>query len=366
MPTPRTAPSSGLHMRYMRLIHLHLRGDTDGNGLSLPVPRGPIVVHDGGFDSDDGGGVGVLSYGSSDGGGGATAALSRRGNLLQLRARVMGLQCRLCRNEINGAVGDDDDDNDEEEAGRGERVYAFTPDEVYRIVESATTVRERLIVVLLLTTGLRIGGLCRLTVGEGGASVMERLLDERFPCWMDVPSRYTTVEKGGKRREIGPLMPSVRVLVAQWIRWERPREGGGSKYLFPAAQKKQAPAPVHMSIRAARDVINRVFDKALIPRDAPHRRPHTFRHTCIQMLRYNGLSFDDISKWIGHSSVSITSGVYGRLRQEDVQSVIAEKVPIMAASGSNSAPHEWQRVARMLRNPYVHGKCERMPREDGP
>ena len=50
--------------------------------------------------------------------------------------------------------------------------------------------------------------------------------------------------------------------------------------------------------------------------------PHTLRHTVVQMLYMTGMSFENIAKWIGHSNPSTTSGVYGRLSQNDVHGLL--------------------------------------------
>lgn len=92
----------------------------------------------------------------------------------------------------------------------------------------------------------------------------------------------------------------------------------------------------------------------------PHVHPHTFRHTVVQMLFLTGSSFEAIAKWIGHSSPQLTSSVYGRLLQRDVEAQLGE-VPFLGAGAPGAAADpaaEWQELSRFLRAPYHFTETE--------
>ena len=74
------------------------------------------------------------------------------------------------------------------------------------------------------------------------------------------------------------------------------------------------------------------------------------------MLYLNGMEFERIAKWIGHAHPSVTSNVYGRLSQLDVQ---LEGVPF-AAGGTEGAESRaaWQRVARFVHAPFLFDDAE--------
>ena len=64
---------------------------------------------------------------------------------------------------------------------------------------------------------------------------------------------------------------------------------------------------------------------------------------------------EHIAKWIGHSSPDVTSNVYGRLSDHDVQSLLSG-VPFLAGSPQRDAERrreEWHRLATFLNQPYV-------------
>lgn len=105
-------------------------------------------------------------------------------------------------------------------------VKTFSPDEVRRIVMAAESTRERLVIMLLLTTGLRRGGIARLRGPPVGTVVRHA---------RDVPLRLCTTEKSNVTREVR-LSPMVRILVAHWYRHCRPTHP--NPYLFPGSKHK--------------------------------------------------------------------------------------------------------------------------------
>ena len=70
-----------------------------------------------------------------------------------------------------------------------------------------------------------------------------------------------------------------------------------------------------------------------------------------------GLTFEEIAKIIGHSSSAITSGVYGRLKQADVQSG-ARKLPWAEETETDDKKEEWLSVCKYLRCPWTFANEE--------
>ena len=110
-----------------------------------------------------------------------------------------------------------------------EAVYAFSTREIRAILLACTTTLERLVVLLLLTTGLRIGGLSRLRLPIALPP------HEGFVRGRDIPRTLSTVEKNNATRVV-LLTSAVRVLVARWV-----REGGAQQppytFLFPSVRR---------------------------------------------------------------------------------------------------------------------------------
>lgn len=179
------------------------------------------------------------------------------------------------------------------------RAYAFNPREVRAVVEAAATTEERLVILLFLTTGLRIGGLCRLRVAPPLLQLQRRPVAPR-----DVPTELSTVEKNGRVRRVR-LCGTCRILVARWYEHGRHRgdnDGAAvasSPYLFPGVphhhhQQTQQQRWRPVSTRHVWDVCHRVFVRAGVT--GSHAHPHTFRHTVVRMLYCQGMTFEKIAQ----------------------------------------------------------------------
>ena len=209
------------------------------------------------------------------------------------------------------------------------RVYSFTPEEVYKITAASVTTKERLVVLLFLSTGLRLGGVCRLKIthaaGGAGAGAVNRTA--------------FAIEKNHIVREV-VLSPAVLALIEAWL----PERGASPEgYLFPGTPDATKPVGRSTLWRVCRCV----FTRAGVHGD--HVHPHTFRHTTIKLL-YIGLgkTFDGISKWIGHANPAVTSGVYGRLQAEEVSRMVVDD----DEEGANVDRDRWRDVSRHLRDPW--------------
>jgi integrase len=307
------------HVRYLHLLYGRVLNAT-GSVVPIPTPTtaGRVYCSEG---------LTALSSGSSQ------SATSDADGVQQnerraLREQVTALRAELC--EVTDQIAELD------------RVFAFAPAEVRAIVEAAVSARERLVVLLFLTTGLRIGGLSRLHVPDD-------LSETRAVTAAQVPEYLNTIEKNGKVRKVR-LSNSCRVLVARWYGSGRPP--GASRYLFPGSR-----AGKPLSTRYLWDVCHEVFRRARVA--GRHVHPHTFRHTVIQMLYMRGLGFDAIAKWIGHANPSITSGVYGRLSQRDLNGMMRGVLfTDDDNAGEEDAKRAWVRLSRFIADPYVFDEDE--------
>jgi integrase len=221
-----------------------------------------------------------------------------------------------------------------------ERVFAFSCEEVEVIVNTASSTLERLVIVVLLSTGLRLGGLSRLRFDGSLLETPNRATQ--------IPTHLFTVEKNGKSRKV-ELNATCRVLLARWYRDER--GDVRSPFGFPSRTASDRPC----STRRLWCVCRAIFTRAKMTGD--HLHPHTFRHTVIQMLYMIGKSFECIAKWIGHANPSITSGVYGRLKSDDVSSAL-QGVPFIPQVDRGSRKDAWLRVAKLINEPYTFPDAE--------
>lgn len=213
------------------------------------------------------------------------------------------------------------------------KVFAFNPSEIRAIFEACSTVLERLIMTLFFTTGMRIGGVCRLKWTKSD--------NPRAPLLgRNIPDQISSIEKGGKTRTVR-LTETARILIARW--YNKGRGQSQSLYLFPSARNEDG----CISSRHMWTICNRVFQAAELKGE--HVHPHTMRHTVIQMLYLSGMKFDAISKWIGHSHASITSNIYGKLSQRDIQ---LSGVPFAAENDGDNRKEEWRKVSKFVHCPF--------------
>ena len=196
-----------LHTLYYKILHIN---NDSKHILPFPIPKGQIFRIENRKKKKE-----EMNLGDSDDGD------ELEGREVQLA--LAALRGRVC--------------SDAEHVFDPNQMWAFSPDEVHRILDAAvTSTLEQLIVCLFMTTGLRIGGLCRI-----------RLHAQPGQWAQSVPDRAVTTEKNGKLRTI-PLVASVRILIARWWCGERPRAFPHSTWLFPSP-----PVCMHVS-QQTRDV----------------------------------------------------------------------------------------------------------------
>ena len=249
------------HVRYLsrfhgRVLHPDTRRYIPVPGAMLRRGRPPTF----GYASS-------ASFGSSSGvSEGEERVYAERREMLDLLAELRVTCCKDVGDPRGvdaapGAAGDP--------AGR---TFVFSPAEVRQIVDQACTTQEQLVVMLLLTTGMRIGGVARLRLPENGGPIR---------CAADVPDELTTVEKNQRIRRVRPTA-CVRVLLARWyVRGRRAAPTNG--YVFPSPLQvtpEGQPRETHVASRHIWRVCRGLFDR--IGLHGPHVHPHSFRHTVVQ------------------------------------------------------------------------------------
>lgn len=173
-------------------------------------------------------------------------------------------------------------------AGSEDTVDALSEEQVEQLlfyIENRNKVssRNKLIVYLLLYTGVRVSELVGI-----------KIADIDF-----LTSQLVVLGKGGKRREIG-LRQDVLRLVQQYMRDER---SGSvfhhSGYLLVSQRAEK------MHRDAVRDWLAKVSKELGFK-----LHPHLFRHTFCTMLLRKGVDLTTVSKLAGHSSVNMTAKSY--------------------------------------------------------
>jgi hypothetical protein len=167
--------------------------------------------------------------------------------------------------------------------------------------EAKKDTRDELFFMLMLTTGLRVGGVCNILTRHVA----------------DIRNNQYVVRKEGKTKEKGNKFASfvmctrVRELVSTWLARLRPADTG--PYLFPGTAQGS-----HISTDATRLSFARLCHKCGLK--GPQFHPHALRHTNAHMLLECGNSVEAVSKCLNHSSTAVTEKFYLRESAAEVQS----------------------------------------------
>lgn len=173
-------------------------------------------------------------------------------------------------------------------AGSEDSVDALSEEQVEKLLfyvenRNKVSTRNKLIVYLLLYTGVRVSELVGI-----------KIADIDF-----LTSQLIVIGKGGKRREIG-LRQDVLHLVKQYMKEERSEAiFHHSDYLLVSQRAEK------MHRDAVRDWL------AKISIDLGFKLyPHLFRHTFATLLLKKGVELTTVSKICGHHSVQVTARYY--------------------------------------------------------
>ena len=184
----------------------------------------------------------------------------------------------------------------------GEFRYPKTPkklpiilskEEVTRMIDAATTLLHRTLLMTLYSTGMRRAELASLKVN-------------------DIDSHRMVIHirqgKGGKDRDV-PLSPTLLETLREYWRWKKPR-----LYLFPGEAKNGSNGE-HLTSKAVYHAVKGAARRAGIQKNVG---PHTLRHSFATHLLESGADLRTIQLLLGHASLNHTT-VYLHLSQRHLR-----------------------------------------------
>ena len=171
----------------------------------------------------------------------------------------------------------------------------LSPEEVRRLIDSASNLYHRALLMTLYSTGMRRAELCRLGVS-------------------DIDSRRMMIRiqqgKGSRDREV-PLSPRLLETLRTYWRWMKPRT-----FLFPGTVKGwRADVPITSNI-----VWLACREAAKAAGITKHLSPHTLRHSYASHLLEAGADLRTIQVLLGHSRLEHTL-VYLHLSPKHLQAI---------------------------------------------
>jgi len=180
----------------------------------------------------------------------------------------------------------------------------LTVAETQAILDACTRLRDRFFFALLHETGCRAGEALGLRHEDIAAAERQISIVAR------VNANGARAKSGGRTVPVGPEL--IR-LYADYLHQEY--GSAGSDYVFInlfAEPREQA-----WSYQAAYDLVLRLRAATGIGFD-----PHWFRHSAATRWLRDGVPVEIVSTLLGHSSVAVTSAVYGHLTVEDARAAL--------------------------------------------
>jgi integrase/recombinase XerD len=185
-------------------------------------------------------------------------------------------------------------------AGSEKEVEVFTNGEIEKLLfyiqSEGVTSRDRLIILLLLYTGVRVSELVNVKLRD-----------------IDLLSMNLTIAwgKGGKRREV-PLKGDVVEAIKEYLQGERKdNKFADSEYLILT----------NRSSKMDRDAVNKLLER-MESKLSIRMHPHKYRHTFCTTLLKRGVELTTVAKLAGHSSIQTTASFYINTSQKDKREAV--------------------------------------------
>lgn len=157
--------------------------------------------------------------------------------------------------------------------------------------ESCKNIRDKLFILILTTTGMRIGGLSCIKIKNISTVVNNTLI---------INDIGKTIEKNRKWFSFN-INDTLKSLLWEWIETTR-RVSIDNDYLFPGQRGGE------LSTNRIREIIKQLSKRAGV--EGPHVHPHSFRHTFAHMLLECGNNIESIARMLGHTSSKTTEAYY--------------------------------------------------------
>jgi site-specific recombinase XerD len=172
----------------------------------------------------------------------------------------------------------------------------LSPEEVARLIDAASNLQARAILMLLYSTGIRRSELVRLRV-------------------QDIDSERMIVHirqgKGGKDRDV-PMCPKLLETLREYWRWKKPKT-----WLFPRGIAKRGDSK-HLTDKAVWFAVSEAARHAGLKKRVA---PHMLRHSFATHLLENGADLPTIQVLLGHADLEATS-IYLHLSRRHLETTV--------------------------------------------
>jgi integrase len=189
---------------------------------------------------------------------------------------------------------------------RKEAAY-FENDEIPRLFAQVEEGVYRVLFLTALKTGTRLGELCALTWAD--LDLVEAVIRVR----RSYTDGHLSTPKNHERRDVDVTADLVELLGEWWGELGRPED---DQLVFPGET-----ASGHLNpTTVLRRELYPAMVLARVPREGPtgeKRTFHSFRHTYAKRALENGRRITWLSRHLGHSSLKVTTDVYGHFERAE-------------------------------------------------
>ena len=195
----------------------------------------------------------------------------------------------------------------------------LTRDEVNRMIEAPDTtklagIRDRAVLEVLYSTGIRIGELCGLAADD-----------------VDTGNNVLRINKGkGKKDRIVPIGQTAAEWVKRYLQEVRAEFAGkqSAKELFLGRRG------VPLRSTGVGFIMKKSVKKAGIEKRVT---PHTMRHTCATHMMASGADIIHVQHLLGHADISTTQ-IYVRVAQREVKEMHVQCHPSEREKAPDALP----------------------------
>ena len=180
----------------------------------------------------------------------------------------------------------------------------LTAAEVQAILDACTRLRDRLFFALLYDSGCRAGGALGLRHEDIAAAEQEISI---------VPRENANGARAKSGVRTVPVGPGLIRLYADYLHEEYGSVDSDHVFVNIWAEPKGHAWPY----QAVYDLVLRLRARTGISFD-----PHWFRHSAATRWLRDGVPIEVVSALLGHSSVAVTSSVYGHLTAKDARAAL--------------------------------------------